>query len=82
MPGALKTIDFNAFSDCASLETVVIPRSVIYVGTGAFNSCPKLSIFAEIEEPSGGWIRDWNIDSQGVYFGGNWYYENGIPRGK
>lgn len=42
LPDTIKTVGFNAFSDCDNLNAVVIGQSVTSIGFGAFADCYKL----------------------------------------
>ena len=42
LPDTIKTIGFNAFTDCDNLNSVVVGSSVSSIGFGAFNDCYKL----------------------------------------
>lgn len=56
IPSFVENIDAGAFSENKTIESVIIPASVKFVGKNAFQGCPKLSTVAfegellEIEE--------------------------------
>ena len=52
----MTTIDFYAFSDCALLDSVHIPKSVTSIGKGIFNGCGK----AVINVNYGGTPAEWD----------------------
>ena len=39
----VQVVGANAFRECISLETVVLPESIFYLGGLAFAYCPKLT---------------------------------------
>ena len=39
IPNSVTSIDYNGFSNCDNLTSVVIPNSVTSIGDGAFSSC-------------------------------------------
>ena len=43
LPDSLREIEANAFSQCSTLETIFLPKNVVYIGAKAFSSCNLLS---------------------------------------
>ncbi len=46
IPNSVIYIDDNAFSDCKSLESIIIPNSVKHIGDRAFSGCTNLESIA------------------------------------
>ena len=67
------TIDYNAFYECASISTVIIPRGVTSIGYNAFHGCTGLTSIS---------IPD-SVKSIGAYafYGCNRLTAIAIPRG-
>ncbi len=42
LPSSIKTINFGAFSDCTTLESMTIPENVLEIGSNAFENCTSL----------------------------------------
>ena len=42
LPNTLKTINKSAIRNCINIEKIIIPKSVTYIGNGAFAGCLKL----------------------------------------
>ena len=47
LPKGVIHIDTRAFRDCVSLESIVIPDTVGFIGEEAFYHCPKLTIICK-----------------------------------
>ena len=54
----LSRIDGSAFSNCHSLECIVIPASVESMESGVFGNCPA-KIYCEAESQPIGWDQNW-----------------------
>ena len=48
----------KAFMNEFTLESIIIPSSIIRIGEGAFSGCTRLKIFAEAESKPEGWALD------------------------
>ena len=72
----LELIGRGAFSECPKLKYVVIPSTVISIGSGAFE-CEAL--YCNVERRPLGWKRDFASINTKVYWKGEWEYKNGIP---
>ncbi len=44
IPSGVTEIDWFAFSGCTALETIIVPSSVMSVGYGTFEYCPKTMV--------------------------------------
>ena len=63
---AVKSIGYEAFKDCISLEAVSIPNNVMKIGYHAFDGCGKLeSIFYT------GTMAQWGKINLGAYWNNN-----------
>lgn len=67
----LKSIGAEAFSFCNSLQRIIIPASVRFIGEKAFNMTKAVKIFyegskADLDEVSKG--RDWFYDDSIIYY--------------
>ena len=72
----IEVIEGNSFYDCP-IEYVVIPKSVKYIGIGAFNNG---NIFCEVSSKPDKWDKDFAFGNAKVYWAGEWEYnEDGIP---
>lgn len=72
IPDSVKTISHYAFSGCSSLQTIIIPKSVVKMGMEVFIKCENLSIKCEIDKkPESGWDYSWNADERPV----QWSYK-------
>jgi len=54
------SIGHEAFAECCSLTSVVIPNSVTSVGYESFYECDSLTIYCETTEQPNGWNDSWN----------------------
>ena len=72
----LEYIGLEAFVECPKLKYVVIPSTVTYIGSGAFE-CEALYCYVE-EKPSK-WKNDFASKDTKVYWKGEWKYSEGIP---
>ena len=67
----VRSIEYGAFENCTSLQSITIPSSVTSIGSYAFDGCTSLTIYCECEEadkPSG-WIANWNPSNRPVIWG-------------
>lgn len=60
LPNTLESIDGGAFSGCSALKSIVIPKSVMFLGAWAFEKSAITEIFASWENPED-LITDENI---------------------
>ena len=74
----LQTIGCSAFEGCTSLQTVIIPKNVKYIGLKAFTSG---TIYVEgYKQRPDGWAEQFTYGNVKVYWDGEWYYDdNGNP---
>lgn len=49
VPEGIKAIADRAFSGCTTIETAILPSSLLWIGQGAFSKCPNLK-HVEIKE--------------------------------
>ena len=59
-----KIILGHAFSSCDNIERIVIPESVAYIGSYAFEECDKLTIYCETKSQPSAWSLNWNKFTQ------------------
>ncbi len=76
---SLTTIETSAF-DGTVIEKVVLPESVKYVGSNAFNTTPVVEgavteIYTHFNETPEGFQEDWCSDSCKVYLDKQWNHE-------
>lgn len=77
IPSTLKEIYTLAFYDCESLEYIVIPKNVEYIGRKVFN---KTNVYCEVESKPDAWDDEFICEDAKVYWAGEWEYnEDGIP---
>ena len=50
----------NAFSNCVSLKSIIIPSSVTTIGTYVFERCYSLTIYCEAASEPENWDSNWN----------------------
>ena len=62
-----------AFLNYSSLESIVIPKSVISIGEGAFYN-NNLTVYCEAETQPIGWSEEWSLETTPVV----WGYDNKI----
>ena len=65
------SISEKAFYNCLSLTSVTIPQSIISIGKGAFENCPRLIIYCEVATAPTGWDSGWNSSNISVTWGYN-----------
>ncbi len=72
-----------AFSNCATLTSIIIPSSVTSIEAYAFRTCSSLTIYCEVNAKPEGWHNGWNsLDNYyeiSVYWVDEWSYVDGIP---
>ena len=78
IPNSVTSIGYYAFYECSSLKSIVIPSSVISIDSHAFRGCSSLTIYCETKSKPSGWSSYWNYFNRPVYWGINFYEENGI----
>jgi len=59
----------NGFQGFSSMSSIIIPNSVVTVGSMAFLGCTNLTIYAEAESQPEGWHVGWNPYSRPVVWG-------------
>lgn len=59
-------IESGAFAENANLTSIVIPTSVTYIGYGAFEDCPNLTIKCVISNQPEGWHAKWKKEETPV----------------
>ena len=59
----------EAFFECSSLRSIVIPDSVKCIGYRAFAWCSSLIIYCVAGNEPRGWDLDWNFSDRPVYWG-------------
>jgi hypothetical protein len=67
----------DAFSNCYSLKSVVIPNSVTTIGSEAFFGCNSLTIYCEAESKPEGWDSYWKNSNRPVVWGHSHTFKNG-----
>ena len=67
----IEKIYLNAFADCVNLTSIVIPKSVLVMGKGAFDGCTNLTIYCEAISRPTSWVEDWNPDNRPVVWAYN-----------
>jgi hypothetical protein len=82
LPSNLVIIDDYGLAGCESLSTIVIPKSVEYIGAYAFYNIKNLSIYLESETIGENWNEEWNYENSPVYLKGEWEYVDGVPTKK
>ena len=67
------SIGDDAFRECTSLTSIVIPSSVTSISSYAFYYCTSLTIYCEAKSKPSGWDSYWNSSHRPVVWG---YSEN------
>lgn len=65
------TIGDSAFRFVLSMQSIIIPASVINIGSYAFSDCTALTIYAEAASQPSGWVSSWNNSNRPVIFNYN-----------
>lgn len=63
------SIGEDAFNGLKSLESIVIPNTITYIGAGAFTDCDSLTIYCEAFDQPSEWSFYWNSSVRPVYWG-------------
>lgn len=62
-------VGYDAFSGCASLESVFLRDEMEFIGGNAFKDCAGVTFYAEAPQKPTGWISTWNASSRPVFWG-------------
>ena len=69
IPAGVESIGYEAFKSCPNLETIWIPKSVVFIGDFAFSDCMSLTIYFEAENLPIDLGYAWNVDNRPYYLG-------------
>lgn len=65
---SITTIGNSAFSN-SQLSKIIIPESVVSIGSNAFAGCNNLTIYTDWDSPLPGWATNWNPLNRPVVWG-------------